>query len=296
MKKNILLFSIIFILQLCACGGTSILGENQDGEIYWANHFQFTKTGQLLTLESTEEGKNRFCILEKNRHTYVNCLDNQYDGLLYDDEKDVLYSYNRDKKRLEVLDLKFELTDCLLEDVSWFEVKKIDRIGEILLLLVVENNPYIDGNEEQLVFGENGYVDFGEKIISIDVKTKQYSFLEIEKPICMTVYKDKLFVNVYQGDEYSMLSYSPLDGIREEVELFSLKEYISSFVIEDNRFVYSSLTGMIYDQEWFSKENRGIDGIFVIKNSDIQAFDGTIYVLDHSSGKIIRVDEQKDNK
>ena len=198
----------LFLCLIIPSGCTSVskeqnISENSlesESERFWINQYVLTEGKQLFTIENTESGLYRFCSYIDKQIIKKRIIEDTYEGFYYDAEREVLYSYNREKKQLEILNLEFEPIDILVSDLELFEIKNMVGKGAEIYALIVPENP-LEKEEISSDVGEGDYLDFGEQLIAINPTSGEMRQIEMENPICITQGEKGLLIYAYQKGE-----------------------------------------------------------------------------------------------
>ena len=261
------------------------LETKSDG--FWINQYIPIDKKQIYTIENTENGLYRFCYYEDMQPVREKITEDTYEGIYYDIGRKVLYSYNREKKQLEVLNLKFEIIDVLVPNLQLFEIKNMIGIGTDIYALIVPENPF----ESEIIgssTGEGGYLDFGEQLYVINSESGEMRRIEIDNPICITQDEEGLLIYCYQQGDYKLIRYIIKNGEIEVLQTMKNMGYLFAMVYKEHCLYY---TGSLYSGLWkydlLMKENVCLnEKAIILKDADFHVLNEKIYMLDHLGGKI----------
>lgn len=301
-KSNSMLWMRLFSLFLyfCLVNLTGCVNTNKEqniaespsiieGERFWINQYVPTDGKRVFTIENTESGLYRFCCYENKRIIMEKIAEDTYEGFYYDTARKVFYSYNKEKKQLEILNLEFEPIDILVSDLELFEIKNMVGIGAEIYALIVPVNP-LEKEEISSDVGEGDYLDFGEQIIAINPISGEMRQIEMENPICITQGEKGLLIYAYQKGEYRLISYDTVKGESSVLEKMNDVGYIFAMAYRDNCFYY---TGNLYPGFWKRDMMTGEDTCLneeavIVKDADLYVINKSVYMLDHFGGEIYR--------
>lgn len=148
----------------------------------------------------------------------------------------VLYAYDAVKHQIVRFNIENGENKVIAENFEVDEVLKLVKAGEYLYALAV---PDAHGNIEP---GLNGYIDFGEILYQINIKTGAIKDTKEDKIIAIYCASDgTLYYYAYRDDVYALFYYNTKNG--ESTKLYDLSDagYISAFVYEGDYFVCSDL-------------------------------------------------------
>lgn len=293
LKKTLIVYLMLCTIGLSSCGeieNTSADLADTVTERFWANYYHAVDEQQIFTLENTEDGVNRFCYYVDGVLNNEKIMENIYEGCYYDEDQEVLFSYNRDKQQIEILNRDFILNGILVSDLQLFEIKNMVKLDNILYILVVENNPY-ETNIALWCNEEDGYMDFGEQIYAIDLKTGQKNIVDIDNPICISFLSNgELLIYAYQQGDYRLLTYDAEKEGATTVRTMNNIGYAYAFVCIENYFFY---TGYNHLGVWKMNMETGDvvcldEEMVIIKGADLQIIENKVMALDHYYGMINR--------
>jgi ABC-type glycerol-3-phosphate transport system substrate-binding protein len=202
-----------------------------------------------------------------------------FTALCYGD--DVLYAYDAVKCQIVCLSIEngkiHEVSDKLEVD----EVLKLVEIGDYLYVLAV---PDAHGNYEP---GLNGYIDYGERLYKINLKTGKIKDTEEDKIIAIYGATDgTLYYYAYREDTYSLYSFNQKNG--KSKKLYDMKGtgYISSFVYEKDNFICSALENSVIKciRPSDGMEKEIDDNVFILSGNDMVFLNGNVIYFGLRSG------------
>lgn len=236
----VLCFSMV-LLSSCSdtkleCNTDTFSSEEEELQ-FWMNQFSPIENHQIISIENSEDGKYRFCRYVNNELEKEVIVQEAYEGCFYDAECETLYSYNRNKQQIEILNKDFVVMDILVSNLNIFEIKNIVKVDQSLYFLVVENSPY---DVEPVFSADNsGYIDFGEKLYEINLEKRLMKEIEISNPICISSFEDGLQIYVYQQEEYKLLHYDNKSGELRTLNNMDDIGYLFAFAYWGNWIYYS---------------------------------------------------------
>ncbi|MGN0401491.1 MAG: hypothetical protein ACI4HQ_04420 [Acetatifactor sp.] len=289
------LFLYFCLVNLTGCANTNkeqSIAESPsiiEGERFWINQYVPTEGKRVFTIENTESGLYRFCCYENKRIIREKIAEDTYEGFYYDTARKVFYSYNKEKKQLEILNLEFEPIDILVSDLELFEIKNMVGIDAEIYALIVPENP-LEKEEVYSDVGEGDYLDFGEQLIAINPISGEMRQIEMENPICITQGEKGLLIYAYQQGEYRLFSYDTVKGESSVLETMNDVGYIFAMAYRDNCIYY---TGNLYPGFWkrdmMTGENTCLnEEAVIVKDADLYVINKSLYMLDHFGGEIYR--------
>lgn len=301
-KSNIRLcvnvFAIFMFYGLILLSGCTNRSKEQNGsensselesERFWINQYVPTEGKQTFTIENTESGVYRFCSYTDKQIIKERIIEDTYEGFYYDTEREVLYSYNREKKQLEILNTEFEPIDVLISDLQLFEIKNMVGIGAEIYALIVPENPY-EAEVTNYDTGEAGYLDFKERLYAINPKSGEMKRIEVENPICLTRGEEEILVYAYQQGEYRLVSYDTVNDKFSVVKGMKDLGYLFAMAYRDNCLYF---TGCQYPGLWKCDLTTGETSCLnkeavIVKDADLFIKEKSLFMLDHLGGEIYR--------
>lgn len=212
-----------------------------------------TETFRKIDFTTTTSTMNGFALAE-NSSLYV--LNENYDIVQYKHDgtllkeiqntsdfttlctsSEFLYAYDAIKHQLLSFDTKTTTSQKISDSLDVSVIRKMIATENSLYLLTIPSPaPSIE-------FVSNGYINSGEVLLQVDLKTGDVKDTGEENILAIYLASNgTLYYYAYRDDTYSLFSYSTKNSKSKRIHDMSDVGYISAFVYEGDYFVYSDST------------------------------------------------------
>ena len=190
-----------------------------------------------------------------------------------------IYGINIDNGCLISVDTETNEVASVCSSLQTSMINNLVATDNGIYLVAVPANE--SNNELDYQIDENNYINFGEKIIRVDIDSGETYELEIDHPIAIYYSSDGvMYVYTYQNKEYQL---NKLDLKTQKLTLVSDMTdvgYIFSFIYENDKMIYANFEMIIKEKDLSSGESKTLE-----KNAFI-TYGGS---LQYSKGNIVRL-------
>jgi hypothetical protein len=193
-----------------------------------------------------------------------------------------IYAYDGSQHKFARLDTASGDITAISGEIVPDEIKNIVVAGDTLYALLVlpceEGHDHRHGHNYSM--NADGYMDYGEQLIAIDIKSGKMTDTKIEHVIAIYAGVDNtLYYYAYIDDSYGLYSYSK--GKSTRIADMSEVGYLFCFAYESEQFVYLSAKDVSLRNRDMknNQEIRVYDDVLILTAGDMQYYAGNIILL-----------------
>lgn len=254
------------------------------------NAFSVMDDSKTALIIVSEEGKNYFAVYENGKEISKTEISEFYQEMCYNPAEKCFYTYNVQEKQIHIMDADFNFKEVLADNFEVSEIKNMDVVDNKLYLIAVKENPYDYDEQENAFDEETGYYDFGEKVYSIDLSTKEIEDLGIRNVICQSYSNGTLYYYTCRDGHYSLDIYDRETKTLNAVKNMDETGYIFSFAIIGEDMVY-----IIPEESKLTRLNLNTGNVlfepgitYILRNSDFEVYKGSLIILNRADMSISR--------
>lgn len=260
-----------------------------DGEAELINSFAVMNDNKTaLILDDT--GSSRFAVYENGKSVSQTEISPFYREMCYNFDENCFYTYNSEKKQLHIMDENFNFKEVLADNFETFEIKNMDVVDNKLYLIATKKDPYDEDTYYAALDEKTGYLNFDEKVYSIDLSTKEIEELGIRNVICQSYSNDTLYFYTCRDGHYSLDIYDRETKTLKAVKNTDEVGYIYSFAIIGEEMMYIRPGDFALSKINLNSGETLLepDMVFIVKNSDFEVYKGSLIILNRNDMSIIR--------
>lgn len=247
------------------------------------------RDGSMVFTSMGESGA-RFTGNLKNGEERIKPTDLFIGFIKYFTDEESIITYNAELEQLELRDYDMELQRVLVEDFHSFEIKDIILKGNKAYILNVKDNPYEEEFHDIESDEGDGYVDYGERMYCLDLKTGEMTDTGITNVITLCDSSDSYFyLYTHQGEHYQISVYEPdKDKIVHTVQMDEAGYLFSVAVVGDRLYFTSMNFEGICSMDMTTKEIRTeVGDVTTYRQCDFDVIDDSLIFLDRQSMSVI---------
>ena len=271
---------------------TNGLPENAN-DIYYRSsglirNMDLLPNGSLSLLTASETGMEFFSVVVNGQEHREIISDSDLIGFAFYADNDLIYVYNEALGQIEARDEDFKVKQVVMDNFKPFEVKEMCSINDDLYILCVFNNPY-ETDENEILFQQDGYIDYGERLYRISVTDGRTEIIDIPGIITFTASPNgNLYLYVHRNNSYYIDVFDPLTG-KTVYSINSDKTgYIFSMAFIGKKMYYNSMntSGISSVDLKSGLIETEVENVIILGQSDLDTVGNNLIYLDRASMEI----------